>query len=94
MAPGTIRVVKDGKRLIDVHICPAWFAKPGDVGVKKGDRVKLKGFRAEVAGKAVFMVSKIEKENNYEFKVRLAMDGKPFGTMTPGEVVREIPSEN
>ena len=41
MSPATIMVVKDGGRLIDVHICPTWFANPGDVGVKKRDRVKI-----------------------------------------------------
>ena len=43
MSPATIMIVKDGDDLIDVHICPTWFAKPEDVGVRKGDRVKLKG---------------------------------------------------
>ena len=35
MSPGTIMVVKDDVQLIDVHISPTWFAKPGDIGVKK-----------------------------------------------------------
>ena len=90
MSPGTILVVKDGSRLIDVHICPTWFAKPADVGVKKGDRVKLRGCWAEVAGKNVFMASKIKKDDYFEFKVRLTKNGKPFWAMTPEELVSEI----
>jgi hypothetical protein len=78
MSPGTIMVVRRGGRLIDVHICPTWFIKPDDVGVKKGDRVKIKGCRAEIAGKEVFMASKLKKENYFEFKVRLTGSGKPF----------------
>ncbi|MEJ2101736.1 MAG: hypothetical protein P8X68_17460, partial [Desulfobacterales bacterium] len=40
MSPATIMIVKDGDDLIDVHVCPTWFAKPEDIGVRKGDRVK------------------------------------------------------
>jgi hypothetical protein len=94
MSPGTIMIVRHGRRLIDVHICPTWFAKPADVGVKKGDRVKIKGSRAEIGGKEVFMASKLKKENYFEFKVRLTSSGKPFWTMTPEELVSEKLSEN
>jgi hypothetical protein len=90
MSPGTIMIVRDGGPPIDVHICPTWFAKPEEVGVKKGDRVKIKGCPAKVAGKNVFMASKIEKPNYFEFKVRLTKNGKPFWTMTPEELVSEI----
>lgn len=89
MSPGTIMIVRCGGRLIDVHICPTWFAKPGDIGIKKGDRVKIKGSQAEIAGKDVFMASKLKKENYYEFKVRLTETGKPFWTLTLEEVVKE-----
>jgi len=90
MSPGTIMIVRDAGRLIDVHICPAWFAKPEELGIKKGDRVKIKGCRAKVAGKDVFMASKVEKENYFEFKVRLTKNGKPFWAMTPEELISEI----
>ena len=94
MSPGTIMVVKTGTQLIDVHICPAWFAKPGDIGVKKGDRVKIKGCRAEIDQKEVFMVAKVKKGDYFEFKVRLTKSGKPFWTMTPEELVWERPTAN
>ena len=91
MSPATIMIVKDGDDLIDVHICPTWFAKPEDVGVKKGDRVKLKGVWAEIEGKDVFMASKIKKGDSdvFEFKVRLTKNGKPFWTMTKEELALE-----
>lgn len=95
MSPATIMIVKDGDDLIDVHICPTWFAKPEDTGVKKGDRVKLKGVWAEVNGKDVFMVSKIKKGESdvFEFKVRLTKNGKPFWTMTKEELALERSSD-
>jgi len=91
MSPATIMIVKDGDDLIDVHVCPTWFAKPEDIGVKKGDRVKLKGVWAEVEGKDVFMASKIKKGDSdvFEFKVRLTKNGKPFWTMTKEELALE-----
>lgn len=90
MSPGTIMIVRDGNLLIDVHICPAWFVGAGDIGVKKGDRVKIKGCRAKIDGKDVFMASKIKRSNYFEFKVRFTGNGQPFWTMTPEEVVKEI----
>ncbi len=91
MSPATIMVVKDGDDLIDVHICPTWFAKPEEVGVRKGDRVKIKGVWAEVDGKDVFMASKVKKGDSdvFEFKVRLTKNGKPFWTMTKEELAHE-----
>jgi hypothetical protein len=94
MSPATIMVVRDAIQLIDVHICPAWFAKPADLGIKKGDRVKIMGCRATIDGKDVFMASKVKKENFFEFKVRLTQTGKPFWAMTPEELVREKPPES
>jgi hypothetical protein len=94
MSPGTIMVVKTGTQLIDVHICPTWFAKPGDIGVKKGDRVKIKGCRAEIDQKEVFMAAKVKKGNYFEFKVRLTKSGKPFWTLTPEELAGERLPEN
>jgi len=91
MSPATIMIVKDGEDLIDVHICPTWFAKPEDVGVKKGDRVKIKGAWAEIEGEDVFMMSKVKKDPDTEIiKVRLTKDGTPFWTMTPKRLAKEL----
>jgi hypothetical protein len=91
MSPATIMIVKDGDDLVDVHICPTWFAKPEEIGVKKGDRVKIKGAWAEIDNKDVFMASKVKKSDSdvFEFKVRLTKNGKPFWTMTKEELARE-----
>lgn len=94
MSPATIMIVKDGEDLVDVHVCPTWFAKPEDVGVKKGDRVKIKGAWAEIEGEDVFMMSKVKKGDFFEFKVRLTSNGKPFWTMTKEELAWErLPDE-
>jgi hypothetical protein len=82
-------IVRDGSDIIDVHLCPTWFAKPGDVGVKKGDRVKIRGVWAEINGKDVFMASKVKKGDMFEFKVRLTKNGKPFWTMSADELAWE-----
>jgi len=91
MSPATIMIVKDGDDLIDVHLCPTWFAKPEEVGVKKGDRVKIKGVWAEIDNKDVFMASKVKKSDSdvFEFKVRLTKNGKPLWTMTKEELALE-----
>ena len=96
MSPATIMIVKDGDDLIDVQICPTWFAKPENIGVKKGDRVKIKGVWAEIENKDVFMASKIKKSDSdvFEFKVRLTKNGKPFWTMTKEELAQERSSNN
>ncbi len=93
MSPATILIVRDGSEVIEVHLCPTWFAKPRDVGVKKGDRVKIKGVWAEINGKDVFMASKVKKGEIFEFKVRLTKNGKPFWTMTPEELAHERASK-
>jgi hypothetical protein len=93
MSPGVALEVREGKRgggdQILVHLCPTWFAEPGDIGIKRGDQVKLKGVWAEIDGKDVFMASKVKKGEYFEFKVRLTKNGKPFWTMSPEELKRE-----
>ena len=89
MSPATAVIVRDGSELVEVHLCPTWFAKPNEVGVKKGDRVKLKGAWAEVDGKDIFMASKIKKGEYFEFKVRLTKDGTPFWSMSEEQLAFE-----
>lgn len=89
MSPATVVIVRDGSELVEVHLCPTWFAKPNEVGVKKGDRVKLKGAWAEVDGKDIFMASKIKKGEYFEFKVRLTKDGTPFWSMSEEQLAFE-----
>jgi hypothetical protein len=93
MSPGVAIEIREGKRgggdRILVHLCPVWFAKPGEIGIKKGDQIKLRGAWAEINGQDVFMASKVKKGDYFEFKVRLTKNGKPFWTMTPEELKKE-----
>ena len=86
MAPATVLLVAESKEDLNVvHVCPEWFAGPGDIGVRRGDRVKVKGVWAEIDGEFVFMASKVKKGDYFEFKVRITKDGTPFWTLSPEE---------
>ncbi len=89
MAPAVAVVLKDrdGEKVL-VHVGPKWFLGKS-IGVKRGDKVKIKGSWAEIKGKDVFLASKIKKGDFFELKVRLTKDGTPFWTMTPEELARE-----
>ena len=80
MAPGIGLIMKDGD---------------GDkvIGIKRGERIKVKGSWAEIDGKDIFMASKIKKGDFFELKVRLTKNGKPFWTMDPEELARERASK-
>ncbi len=89
MSKATVLILdEDGDKII-VHLCPVWFATAKDTGIKRGDKVKIKGSWAEINGEDVFMASKVKKGENYEFKVRLTKDGTPFWNMTPEELAHE-----
>jgi len=83
MAPGVALDVKADGKIIEVQICPTWFARSDEIGIKEGDRISLRGVRANINNKDVFMASKIKKEDYFELKVRFTRDGIPFWTMTP-----------
>ena len=86
MAPVTALLVAESEEDLNVvHVCPEWFAGPGDIGVRRGDRVKVKGVWAEIDGEFVFMASKVKKGDYFEFKVRVTKDGTPFWTLSPEE---------
>lgn len=89
MSPATALEVREGSETIVVHLCPTWFAKPTDIGIKPGDRVTIKGCWAEIDGKDVFLASKVKKGDFHEFKVRLTKDGTPFWTMSPEQLAKE-----
>jgi hypothetical protein len=90
MSPATAMEVREGGKNIMVHLCPTWFAKPSDTGIKPGDQVTLKGSWADINGKDVFLASKVKKGDFQEFKCRLTKDGTPFWTMTPEQLAREL----
>jgi hypothetical protein len=91
MSPATAITVKesDEDTPILVHVCPTWFAGKESLGLKKGDRLKIRGVWAEIQGQDVFMAAKIKKGDYYEFKVRLTRDGTPFWTMSQEQLALE-----
>jgi hypothetical protein len=90
MSPGVGVVVRDrdGEDIL-VHLCPIAYRAESEIGIKMGDRVKLRGVWAEIDGQDVFLASKIKRGDYFEFKVRLTKNGKPFWTMTPEELAKE-----
>jgi hypothetical protein len=90
MAPGVGLKVKDQDGdMVIVHVGPKSFVKVDSIGLKKGDRVKVKGSWTQIAGKEVFMASKVKKSENVELKVRRTKDGMPFWVMSPEELAKE-----
>jgi hypothetical protein len=90
MAAGIGLKVKDqDKDMVTVHLGPKAFVKVDSIGLKKGDRVKVKGAWAQIEGKDVFMASKVKKGENVELKVRRTKDGMPYWAMTPEELAKE-----
>ncbi|MHC4792513.1 MAG: hypothetical protein ACYS8Y_13995, partial [Planctomycetota bacterium] len=59
MSPGVALHVREGNapgaEITVVHVCPTWFIKPSSIGLKPGDRVKIRGVWAEINGQDVFM---------------------------------------
>ncbi len=86
MSPGVIlEIAEDEETVTKVHLCPEWFRDSDAIGVRRGDRVKVKGVWAEIDGEFIFMASKVKKGDFFEFKVRVTGDGTPFWTLTPEE---------
>jgi hypothetical protein len=90
MAPGVgLRVKDQDGDMVTVQLGPKSFVKVDSIGLKKGDRVKIKGSWTQIGGKDVFMASKVKKGENVELKVRRTKDGMPFWAMSPEEVAKE-----
>ncbi|MEW6673294.1 MAG: hypothetical protein AB1427_16455 [Thermodesulfobacteriota bacterium] len=90
MSPCIALVVSESKsEKVLVHVAPSWFMDIKKVGLKKGDKVKVRGVWAEINGKDVFMASKITKGENFSVKVRLTKDGTPFWTLNPEQLAKE-----
>ena len=89
MSPAVALIADDGDgEEFMVHVGPKWFL--GDsIGIKRGDKVKIRGSWATIDGEDIFMASKIKKGDFYELKVRLTKNGKSFWTMSPEELARE-----
>jgi hypothetical protein len=90
MAAGIGLVVRDqdGDK-VNVHVGPKSFVKVDSIGLKKGDKVKIKGVWADIDGQEVFIASKIKKGEDVELKVRRTKDGVPYWTMSPEDLAKE-----
>lgn len=90
MSPCVALVVRESKtEKVLVHVAPSWFLRARSIGLKRGDRVKVRGVWAEINGKEVFMANKITRGENFSVKVRLTSDGTPFWTMSPEQLAKE-----
>ena len=92
MSPGVILEVRESNvdsETTEIHVCPTWYRDVAGIGLKRGDRVKIRGVWAEINGKDVFMASKIKKGDYYVLKVRLTKDGTPFWAMSAEQVAKE-----
>ncbi len=90
MSPGVALIVQeDGEDSFLVHLCPVWYKSSARIGIKKGDKIKLRGCFAEINDEEVFMAAKIKKKGK-TLKVRLSSDGTPFWTMTPAQIQKEL----
>lgn len=90
MSPGVAILVKDPDGdVVTVHLGPRWFIDPAATGIRKDDRVKVKGVWVELNNEDIVMASKISKGDFFEYKVRLTKDGTPFWTLSKEDLERE-----
>ncbi len=89
MAPGTAFILQEGDEKILVHLCPVAFSDATHTGIRKGIKTKVSGCWAVIDGQDVFIAAKVKQGDNFEFKVRLTKDGKPFWSLTPEELAKE-----
>lgn len=94
MSPGVALVVKEGGEgdEILVHLCPVWYKKASQIGIRKEDKIDLRGYFAEINGEEVIMAAKIKRKEK-SFKVRLSSDGTPFWTLSPAALQKELSGE-
>jgi hypothetical protein len=90
MTPGVALEVKeseDDEETILVHVCPANYKDKKEIGIRLGDRLKIRGAWAEIEGEDVFIAAKITKgeDGYFVLKLRLTSDGTPFWSMTAEE---------
>ena len=94
MSPGVALVVKErgeGEEIL-VHLCPVWYKKASQIGIRKGEKIDLRGYFAEINGEEVIMAAKIKRKGK-TFKVRLTSDGTPFWTLSPAALQKELSGE-
>jgi hypothetical protein len=89
MSQGTAFILDEGGEKILVHLCPTNFSSPKETGIRTGVKTKVKGCWALINGEDVFIAAKVKQGDNFVFKVRLTIDGRPFWSMSPEELAKE-----
>ena len=91
METGVGMVVEDirDKEQYTVHICPVSYKSMKAIPFKKGEKLKLRGSFTVINDQDVIMAAKI-KGKSKTLKVRLTSVGKPFWTMDPAELMKEL----
>jgi hypothetical protein len=90
MAPGIGLTVRDQDGdIVHVQLGPKAFVDLDSIGLKKGDKVKVRGAWAQIGGNDVFMASKVKKGEDIELKLRRTQDGVPYWNLSPDELSNE-----
>jgi len=90
MTPGVGLSIRDQDGdIVQVHLGPKKFVNVDAIGLRKGDKVKIKGVWASVGGKEVFMASKLKKGENAELKLRRTKDGAPYWALSQDDLKKE-----
>jgi hypothetical protein len=90
MSPGVALLVKDPDGdVVTVHLGPRWFIDPAATGIRKDDKVKIKGAWVELNNEDIVIASKISKGDFFEYKLRLTKDGTPLWTLSKEDLERE-----
>lgn len=81
----------DGE-LVRVHLGPtAYVGKELEkFGLRRGQKVKVRGAWARFEGEDVFIASKVKKGEYEQLKVRRTKDGMPYWAMSPEELTKEL----
>lgn len=61
MGTGIHLKLKTDKETVSIHLGPAWFVDRLETGIRKGDRIEVKGSQVTVAGKPAIIAAEIKK---------------------------------
>lgn len=91
MSPGVALMIEsnDLDEEIMVHLCPIGYKSIDKIGLRKGDKIDLRGYFAEINNAEVIMAAKIKIKEKV-LKLRLTSDGTPFWTLSPAELQKEL----
>lgn len=90
MSPCVAMLIRDSEnQVVTVHLGPRSFIHLGYIGIKKGDKVKVKGVWADIDDKDVFIAAKVKANGIHVLKVRRTSDGTPYWTMSHEELAQE-----